>query len=225
MGVTRLEKSSFFNSVGGDRRYNAFDWAEYFACLVGNGVFGSPADCLKISAGENMQVYAAAGGAWINGFHYANTTRLALALPTPDGVLNRIDRIVVRWNFSERTINLKAKSSALASKPTAPALQRDASIWELAVADVYVPAGSGAVLESNITDLRGDPHLCGVVSSIVSEAHTHDNATQSKAGFMSAADKKALDGFATKLGQDVGTTANVTFKTVTADKVIGAVYA
>lgn len=220
-----MEKSSFFNSVGGDRRYNAADMAAYFASLVGNGVFGAPDDCLQILPGEHVQVLVSAGMAWINGYHYINTSRLALTLPTPDGVLNRIDRIVVRWSFTDRAMTAKIKSSALASKPTAPALQRDTSVWELALADVSVKAGATAILSSDITDLRGDPALCGVVSSIVSEAHTHDNATQSKAGFMSAADKKALDGFAAKVTQDVGTTANVTFKTVTAEKVTGAVYA
>lgn len=220
-----MEKSSFFNSVGGDRRYNAADMAAYFASLVGNGVFGAPDDCLQILPGEHVQVLVSAGMAWINGYHYVNTSRLALTLPTPDGVLNRIDRIIVRWSFTDRSITAKIKSSAPASKPTAPALQRDTSVWELALADVSVKAGATAILASDITDLRGDPALCGIVSSIVSEAHTHDNATQSKAGFMSAVDKKALDGFAAKVTQDVSTTANVTFKTVTAEKVIGAVYA
>jgi hypothetical protein len=220
-----MEKYSFFNSVGGDRRYNASDWAEYFARLVGNGVFGSPANCLKTSPGEHIQALLSPGAAWINGYHYANTATLALPLPTPDGVLHRIDRIVIRWSFSERSITAKVKSGAPASIPHAPALQRDVSVWELGIADVYVAAGATAILAANITDLRGDPALCGTVSSIVSEAHAHDAATQSKAGFLSAADKKALDGVIAKVTQDVSATASPTFKVITAEKVIGAVYA
>lgn len=194
-----MEKSSFFNSVGGDRRYSAADWAAYFASLIGNGVFGAPDDCLQVLPGENVQALVSAGMAWINGYHYINTSSLALALPIPDGVLHRIDRIVIRWSFTDRSIAARVKSGAPASKPVAPALQRDSSVWELAVADVYVKAGATAIYESDITDLRGDPALCGTVSSIVSEAHTHDAATQSKAGFLSAADKKTLDGLAARL--------------------------
>ena len=220
-----MEKSSFFNSVNGDRKYDASDWAEYFASLIGNGVFGSPADCLKVLPDEHVAVAVSAGAAWINGYYYANTTRLPLELPTPDGILNRIDRIVVRWSLTERAITVRVKPGAPASSPQPPALQRDASVYELALADVYVAAGAASILESNITDQRGIGALCGTVSSIVSEAHIHEAATQSKAGFMSANDKKNLDTLNSRVNQPLTTTSNPTFKIVTAEKVIGAVYA
>ena len=41
------EKSSFFNSVSGDRKYKAEDWASYFGALIGNGVFPNPATNLQ----------------------------------------------------------------------------------------------------------------------------------------------------------------------------------
>lgn len=221
-----MEKSSFFNSVGGDRRYNAFDWASYFASFIGNGVFGSPEDCLKVvPEAAGVSVAVSIGAAWINGFHYINTARLLLTLPTPDGVLHRIDRIVACWSFDDRWIRAFVKPGAPASNPAPPALQRDSSVYELALADVSVAAGAEAILERHITDLRGDPALCGTVSSIVSEAHSHDPATQSKAGFLSANDKKVLDTLSGQVNQDLRKTASPTFQTVTAEKVVGAVYA
>ena len=219
-----MEKSSFFNSMGGDRRYNAADFADYFASFIGNGVFGSPATCLKVVPDTGTNVAVSIGSGWINGYYYVNTSKLLLELPTPDGVLNRIDRIVLRWSLNDRTITACIKSSPLGSAPGAPALQRDTSIYELALGDVYVAAGAGSILEGNITDQRGNSALCGTVSSIVSEAHTHPNATQSAPGFMSANDKKALDQLVTRVTQDVTPTSNVTFKNITAEKVIGAVY-
>jgi hypothetical protein len=146
-------------------------------------------------------------------------------MTTPDGILNRIDRVVVRWSLTERAITVKIKTGAPGSNPLAPVLQRDAGVYELALADVYVPAGAASILESNITDLRGNPSMCGTVSSIVSEAHVHEAATQTKAGFLSANDKKNLDTLNSRVNQDVTTTSSPTFKTVTAEKVIGAVYA
>ena len=220
-----MEKSSFFNSVGGDRKYDAADWAAYFASLIGNGVFGSPATCLMVQPGENTNLRILEGSAWINGYYYVNTNILPLEMATPDGILNRIDRVVVRWSLIERAITVKIKTGSPGSNPLAPVLQRDAGVYELALADVYVPAGAASILESNITDLRGNPSLCGTVSSIVSEAHTHEAATQTKAGFMSANDKKNLDTVSSRVNQDVSTTASPAFKTITADKVIGAVYA
>lgn len=219
-----MEKSSFFNSVGGDRKYSATDWAEYFASLIGNGVFGKPPENLLILAGENMNVIVSVGSAWINGYFYMNTSSFALPLPTPDGVLNRIDRVVLQWNLDERAITVKVKKGSPGSSPAAPALQRDASIYELGLADVFVPAGAGTILAANLTDLRHNAVFCGIVSSIVQGAHTHDAATPTKDGFMSAADKKALDKLNSYVTQDVSPTASPTFKIITADKVIGAVY-
>ena len=220
-----MEKSSFFNSMGGDRKYNAADFADYFASFIGNGVFGSPSTSLKIVPDTGTNVALSIGSGWINGYYYVNTARLLLELPTPDGVLNRIDRIVLRWSLNDRSITTRIKSSTLSSAPVAPALQRDASIYELALADVYVAAGAVSIIDGNITDQRGNGALCGTVSSVVSEAHTHPNATASTPGFMSPADKQALDTVSGRVNQDLKTTASPTFKVVTAEKIIGAVYA
>lgn len=221
-----MEKSSFFNSVNGDRKYNASDWAAYFASFIGNGVFGAPDDCLQVTPGENISVSVAAGSGWINGYHYVNTEPLVLQLPTPDATLNRIDRVVLRWSLSQRSIRVIVKPGSLSDKPGTSAPQRDSDIYELVLADVYVPAGAKTLSKALITDWRyKSSYLCGNVSLIINDDHKHDDATQTLAGFMSAADKKELDSLAAKVTQDVGATADVTFKTVTADKVIGAVYA
>ena len=106
-----MEKSSFFNSVSGDRKYKAEDWASYFGSFIGNGVFPVPSTGLQVVAGSGMQVTVKAGKAWINGYFYNNTSDLSLTLATADGVLNRIDRIVVRWDLTNRVISVKAKSS------------------------------------------------------------------------------------------------------------------
>ena len=49
-----MEKSSFFNSVSGDRKYKAEDWASYFASFIGNGVFPVPSTGLQVVAGNGM---------------------------------------------------------------------------------------------------------------------------------------------------------------------------
>lgn len=57
--------------------------------------------------------------------------------------------------------------------------------------------------------------------------HDHDDATQTKHGFLSISDKSKLDTLvgSNKSAQGVGVGDSPTFGTVTADKVIGAVYA
>lgn len=164
-----MEKSSFFNSVSGDRRYKAEDWASYFASFIGNGVFPVPATGLQVVAGTGMKITVKAGKAWINGYFYNNTSDLSLTLATADGVLNRIDRIVVQWNLTNRNISVQVKPSSYSAFPAAPAVQRDADIYELALADVYVGAGVTAITQSNITDRRYNTSLCGIVVGVVEQ--------------------------------------------------------
>ena len=119
-----MEKSSFFNSISHDRTYKAEDWAEYFASFIGNGVFPVPSTGLQVVANDGMKLNVKTGKAWINGYFYFNTGDLAVELDTADGQLNRIDRVVVRWDLTNRVMSVKVKSSSFSASPTAPALQR-----------------------------------------------------------------------------------------------------
>lgn len=62
-------------------------------------------------------------------------------------------------------------------------------------------------------------------SDFAAASHVHGAATQALAGFLSAADKQALDLLVNRVDQALKSTSSPTFKTVTAEKVIGAVYA
>ena len=50
------EKSGFFNSVNGDRRYKADFFAEYFASFIGNGIFPNPSTGIQVISNANMSV-------------------------------------------------------------------------------------------------------------------------------------------------------------------------
>ena len=166
------QNSAFFNSVSGDRLYNAKDFAEYFASFIGNGVFPNPSTSLQAMENSGMAITLREGKAWINGYFYFNTTNNAMTLANADGVLNRIDRIVVKWDSLARTITAQVKSSALATAPVAPALQRDADAYELCIADVFVGAGVTSITQANITDQRLNTSLCGIVASTVQHIDT-----------------------------------------------------
>lgn len=173
------EKSSFFNSVSGDRKYKAEDWASYFGTLIGNGVFPNPATNLQVVPGASgLTVTVHAGKAWINGYYYNNTDDLTLTLPTPDGSKKRIDRIVVRWSLPDRKISAQVKSGTAATNPSAAVLQRDSDVYELAIADVLVGVAATSLTSASITDRRYDSTLCGVVTGTVQQIDTSAFAAQ-----------------------------------------------
>lgn len=176
-------RSSFFNSVNGDRRYKSNHFAEYFASFIANGIFPNPSNTLQVYEKTNMTVTVKPGKAWINGYFAINEYDYDLTLDNADGILNRIDRIVLRLDFNARSIDLAVKKGAFASAPVAPILQRDADAHELALADIYVTKGTTFIRQSNIADQRLDKALCGVVHGTVSQVDTTTIFNQYSAWF------------------------------------------
>lgn len=177
------ELSFPFNSIGGDRRYKAEEFRQYFALLICNGIFYKSADALKVVQGEGMTVQLNTGAAWADGCGYINTTPVPFTLDTADGALNRIDRIVLRCDYKERKYYAAVKKGTYSAKPTAPSIQRDADVYEQAVADIYVEKGTISITQANITDTRLNTELCGIVTGTVQQADTTELYNQFEAYF------------------------------------------
>lgn len=140
--------------------------AQHFSSVLTSGVF--PVDNqLRVSEHGGMDVTVSAGDAWINGYAYHNSADFTLTHAAADGVLNRIDRIVIRWGRVERSINLAIIKGAPGSSPIAPAVVRSADYWDLGIATVLIGAGIAAITQSMITDTRTDATVCGKVSSLI----------------------------------------------------------
>ena len=161
------EKYGFFNSSGGDRVYNAADFAGYFSKLVSNGIFSKTADNLKVNATSGMNIQVQPGSAWIDGYCYENTEPLTLAVSTADGINPRIDRVVLRWSAVDRNIVLAIKAGASAASPSASALTRNSNVYELGLADISVGRGAAVITAGDITDTRLNTNLCGTVNSLI----------------------------------------------------------
>jgi hypothetical protein len=165
------QTSGFFNSSGGDRVYDASDFAAYFGDLVSNGIFYADATNLQVSPGSGLSVSVAAGSAWINGYRYKNTAAATLTLSTADGSSPRIDRVVVRLSMVNRAITLAVLTGSPAASPSAPNLTRTSDVYELGIADIAIPAAATTVSANNITDTRLNTALCGQVNSLVSAVY------------------------------------------------------
>ena len=166
------ETSGFFNSVNGDRKYDADFFSQYFADFISNGVYPNPSTMCQIIANNNMTVTEKAGNAYINGQKYKNDGNMILTIEIADGALNRIDRIVLRHTVLNREIKAYVKKGTFASTPVAPVLQRDADVYEIGLADIYIAAGAVSVTQANITDLRLNNSYCGIVHGVVDQVDT-----------------------------------------------------
>lgn len=169
-----MQNSGFFNAFlsGGvyDRTYNANDYCDNLATIIKNGVVYSANDDLKVTAHAGMSISVGYGRAWINGHWFFNDTAYTgLVIATaPSGNNARIDRVVLRLDTSTavRSVELAVLTGTAAASPVAPALTRSGSIYEIALADIYVGAGVLSITNSNITDQRGNGNVCGWAASV-----------------------------------------------------------
>jgi len=159
-------RSGFFNSINNDRLYSANEFAEYFSTFIGNGVFPTPANSLQVVVSEGVNVLVKAGKAWINGYYFVSDADESI-LCTPDPLLLRMDRLVLRLHFSARQITLERKIGTPASSPSAPSLTRNAEMIELSLAILTLPAATSTITSAMISDTRSNPSECGFVASTI----------------------------------------------------------
>lgn len=155
-------KSGFFNSVNGDRVYNADDLNNFFEGITSDGVFKGYASELKVEANSGMSVRVLTGKA-ICLDKYINLTA-ALDLPIEGGnSLPRIDAVVINTNLQDRQGYIYVKTGTPAATPTAPTLYNNANSKEMALAYINVSANATTITAADITDKRSDPAVCGWV--------------------------------------------------------------
>lgn len=174
------QECGFFNAqlVGEeyDRVYLAEQFAAYFASFIGNGVFGKSMQELEVAAQDvsDMSVQVLSGQAWINGWWYRNTTAYTLPVSVADGVMARIDVIVLRWGNAERDMWLQVIEGTPSANPVKPDIRRDADYYDLQLAYITIPAGSLRITQSQITDTRLDNSVCGLVTGVIDQIDTTD---------------------------------------------------
>lgn len=177
------KKFGFFNSINGDRKYLASDIAKAFDIGVSTGLKADKEDNLQIVPHENMIIKMLPGGAMIFGHYLLDEEEELITLDLADGELNRIDRIVLRYDKYERSIKTVVIKGTPALTPTAPAPLRTEEQFDLVLADIYVAKATTAITENNITDMRRS-ELCGfigvkgAVSQIEFDAHLAESVSK-----------------------------------------------
>lgn len=162
----------FFNSIDGDRKYNADQMSEYFDGLISNGVYESVGGALQVlAAGGNMEVNVQTGRAIINCKWLNNDSVLTLNITQSHPTLNRYTAVVLRLDIVNRLMTITTKDGTNASNPIKPSMQNDSTMIELCLAYIYVGAGVTSISQANIEDARPSSD-CGWVTGLIKQVDT-----------------------------------------------------
>ena len=185
MGVTY----GFYNSLNGDRRYNAEQMSSIFEGIISDGVFATIGTAFSVSPADGMTVNVGIGRAWFNRTWTYNDANLPLTLDYPETAVHRIDAIVIEVNSSDdvranaiKVINGRGQSSS--ETPGRPPMENTDFIHQYPIAYIYVPSinsrsttgrAEGTILASDITYVVGNtaeggpPFITGVIETITTD--------------------------------------------------------
>ena len=156
----KMEKATENSGFLDGRSYTAAFLYEFFALLVGNGVYAN--ELAPTATNENMSITHGIGHAWINGVCYKNTTPFILDIAIADGSLNRYDSLMLRLDLSINEAYATIVQGDYATTPTPPTVTRNAETFDLKICDIYIPAGCTKITQAQIIDTRLDTSVCGV---------------------------------------------------------------
>lgn len=164
--------SGFFNSLNGDRRYNAEQMSEYFKGIISDGVAEAIGGALQVVSGSGMTVDVQSGRAFIDCRWLENNAVESITINPSHATLKRYTAVVVRLDYSNRIMSITTKDGTPATTPTKPSMTRNEQIYEICLAYVLVEAGATSISQSKITDTRANKNLCGWVTGVIEQVDT-----------------------------------------------------
>ena len=147
-----------FDSINGDRKINAKDFATLFESYYQNGVF--PADgmsnnqCFPIST-DGMNVIVGTGRANINGHFFYSDSETTMTLES-DSTTKTVN-IFLRYSATNRNIEIIQ---------TTESRKTTADVYDLVLATVNVKASASSISDSDVTSNVGTNECPYVVSEI-----------------------------------------------------------
>lgn len=147
----------FYNSLNGDRKYDAEDMSRMFDGIITDGVLGSVGDTFAVKAGSGLQVTVGSGRAWFDHTWSYNDAAMQITLSAAEALLDRYDAIVLEVNNSSsaRTNSIKVVKGTGASNPEKPTLSNTQYLHQYPFAYILRPAGSTTVTQGNIENTVG----------------------------------------------------------------------
>lgn len=163
--------SGFFNSLNGDRKYNAAQMSAIFDGLIIDGVFASIGTAFAVKAAGGLTVNVGVGKAWFNHTWTVNDSILPMTAPEAEVLLDRIDAVVLEVNGMEsvRDNTIKFVKGNPSSAPSRPTLTNEGNVHQYPLCYIYRKYGTAVINQADITPMVGTestPFVTGILQTI-----------------------------------------------------------
>lgn len=163
--------SGFFNSLNGDRKYNAAQMSAIFDGLIIDGVFASIGTAFAVKAAGGLTVNVGIGKAWFDHTWTVNDSILPMTAPEAEVLLDRIDAVVLEVNGMEsvRENTIKFVKGNPSSAPSRPTLTNEGNVHQYPLGYIYRKYGTAVINQADITPMVGTestPFVTGILQTI-----------------------------------------------------------
>lgn len=163
--------SGFFNSLNGDRKYDAAQMSAIFDGLIIDGVFASIGTAFAVKAAGGLTVNVGIGKAWFDHTWTVNDSILPMTAPEAEVLLDRIDAVVLEVNGTEsvRENTIKFIKGNPSSAPSRPTLTNEGNVHQYPLCYIYRKYGTAVINQADITPMVGTestPFVTGILQTI-----------------------------------------------------------
>lgn len=163
--------SGFFNSLNGDRKYDAAQMSAIFDGLIIDGVFASIGTAFAVKAAGGLTVNVGIGKAWFDHTWTVNDSILPMTAPEAEVLLDRIDAVVLEVNGMEsvRENTIKFVKGNPSSAPSRPTLTNEGNVHQYPLCYIYRKYGTAVINQADITPMVGTestPFVTGILQTI-----------------------------------------------------------
>ena len=163
--------SGFFNSLNGDRKYNAAQMSAIFDGLIIDGVFASIGTAFAVKAAGGLTVNVGVGKAWFDHTWTVNDSILPMTAPEAEVLLDRIDAVVLEVNGMEsvRENTIKFVKGNPSSAPSRPTLTNEGNVHQYPLCYIYRKYGTAVINQADITPMVGTestPFVTGILQTV-----------------------------------------------------------
>lgn len=146
-------KFGFYNSMNGDRVYDAVDMSSMFDGILEDGIIKTFGGAFAVTSNGSNSVSVASGRAWFKHTWNYNETSTTLTLPSPNVSQPRYDAVIIRVDTSSRKNTLMVVSGNASSSPSKPRMTHTGSINDYPLA--YIRRSRNSSSTTSIEDARG----------------------------------------------------------------------
>lgn len=149
----------FYNSLNGDRKYNALQFTSIFDGIIRDGIFMTVGNQMTVkTANSGMQVNVQTGRAWFDhSWTLIEDAVYPLVLPNPEVLLDKYVAVVLETNSNTgvRANSIKYVAGQPATNPQYPTLINSGNIHQHPLAYVRIRAGATSISQGDIRSMVG----------------------------------------------------------------------